>query len=312
VSGPGELTLTSIVLFTLGAYGVAAGAASGEQSVVAVGVFAFALFVIGIIWPIVVLAGIEIDAWTPADANVGEHYDVHVQLRGRVARVELRVLEPPGGWWVTAAPASGVIPRVASRRGVVRNLRIEMRTSAPLGVFVRSRVLRVQLPIELSVAPRPMLVSARPNRGAPRLREQPLAGLMAITSTPGLAPGDTVRAVRPYVPGDAARLVHWPSSARRGTLVVRDHEPPAAFGCAIVVDLNGSPEAAEAVASRAAGIGRAMFASGAALWCCSREEHGPVSAQVVDERDLGRRLARAVVGEPGVPPAGWPVEVVRA
>ena len=30
--GPGELTLTSIVLFTLGAYGVAAGAASGEQS----------------------------------------------------------------------------------------------------------------------------------------------------------------------------------------------------------------------------------------------------------------------------------------
>ena len=151
MSGPGELTLTSIVLFTLGAYGIAAGAASGEQSVVAVGVFAFALFVIGIVWPIVVLSGIEIQAWTPADATVGEHYEVHVRVRGRVSRVEVRVLEPAGRWWVTAAPASGVIPRVASHRGVVRSLRIEMRTTAPIGVFVRTRVLRVDLPIELSI-----------------------------------------------------------------------------------------------------------------------------------------------------------------
>jgi len=273
-------------------------------------VFAFALFVIGIIWPIVVLSGVEIDAWTPADATVGEHYDVHVHVRGRVSRVELRVLEPPGRWWVTAAPASGVIPRVASQRGVTRTLRVEMRTSAPLGVFVRTRVLRVNLPIELAVAPRPSLVSARPNSSAPRLRERPLDGVMAITSTPGLAPGDTVRAVRPYVPGDAARLVHWPSSARRGVLVVRDHEAPAAFGCAIVVDLNGDPEEVEAAASHAAGIGRAMFATGAAVWCCTHEERGPVSARVVDERDLGRRLARAVAGEPGSPPPGWSVEVV--
>ena len=312
MSGPGELTLTSIVLFTLGAYGIAAGAASGEQSVVAVGVFAFALFVIGIIWPIVVLSGIEIEAWTPADATVGEHYDVHVRLHGRVSRVELRVLEPPGRWWVTAAPASGVIPRVANHRGVVRSLRIEMRTSAPIGVFVRTRVVRVDLPIELSIAPQPTLVTSRPASAAPRLRERPLDGVMAITSSPGLAPGDTVRAVRPYVPGDAARLVHWPSSARRGTLVVRDHEAPAAFGVAIVADLNGSPDEVEAAASRAAGIGRALFAAGAAVWCCTREAPGPASARVVDERDLGRRLARAEAGEPGSPPPGWPVEVVRA
>jgi uncharacterized protein (DUF58 family) len=312
VNGPGELTLTSIVLFTLGAYGVAAGAASGEQSVVAVGVFAFALFVIGIVWPIVVLSGVEIDAWTPADATVGEHYEVHVQMRGRVSRVELRVLEPPGRFWMTASPTSGVIPRVASHRGVIRNLRIEMRTSAPMGVFVRSRVVRVQLPIELSVAPQPTAVGSTPAGGAPRLRERALDGVMAITSTPGLAPGDTVRAVRPYVPGDAARLVHWPSSARRGTLVVRDHEPPAAFGVAIVVDLNGTAEEAEAAASRAAGMGRALFAAGAAVWCCTSEARGPMSARVVDERELGRRLARAEPGELGTPPAGWPVETVRA
>src|SRR3954447_26289920 len=90
VNGPGELTLTSIVLFTLGAYGVAAGAASGEQSVVAVGVFAFVLFLVGIIWPIVALSGVGVAAWTPADAIVGEAYDLHVQLHGRATRVEVR------------------------------------------------------------------------------------------------------------------------------------------------------------------------------------------------------------------------------
>ena len=312
MSGPGELTLTSIVLFTLGAYGTAAGAASGEQGVVAVGVFAFALFVIGIIWPIVVLSGVEVDAWTPADATVGEHYDVHVRLRGRVARVELRVLDPPGRWWLTAAPATGVLPRVASQRGVVRTLRVELRTSAPIGVFVRTRVVRVELPVELSVAPQPAPATARPAGAAPRVLERPLDGVMALTATPGQGAGDTVRTVRPYVPGDAARLVHWPSSARRGTLVVRDHEPPAAFGCAIVVDLSGPADEAEVLASRAAGIGRALFAAGAAVWCCTYEARGPVSARVADERDLGRRLARAEAGEPGTPPAGWPVEVVRA
>ena len=44
------------------------------------------------------------------------------------------------------------------------------------------------------------------------------------------AGSDAVRAVRPYVPGDAARLVHWPTSARRGDARVREHDPPANEG----------------------------------------------------------------------------------
>ncbi len=311
MNGPGELTLTSIVLFTLGAYGIAAGAAAGEQSVVAVGVFAFALFVVGIIWPIVALSNVQVDAWTPADGTVGEPFDVHLRLQGRVARVEVRILEPPGQWWVTASPASGVIGRIAKRRGVFDHLRIELRTSAPIGVFVRSRVLRVELPIELTVAPQPTSAPVRP-AATPRVHERPHDGVISLTSPPGQGAGDTVRAVRPYVPGDAARLVHWPSSARRGTLVVRDHEPPATLGIAIVVDLNGPADEVEEAASRAAGIGRATFAAGGAVWCCTNEERGPVSARVADQRELGRRLARATAGEPASAPPGWPVEVVRS
>jgi uncharacterized protein (DUF58 family) len=105
--------------------------------------------------------------------------------------------------------------------------------------------------------------------------------------------------------------VHWPTSARRGSLVVREHEPPPAVGLALVVDLSGSGEEAEAAASRAAGIGRATLAAGGAVWLCTREAGGPVSAAVVGARDLGRRLAAAEPGEPGAAPEGWSVEVVR-
>lgn len=303
MNGPGELTLTSIVLFTLGAYGVAAGAAAGDQSVVAVGVFAFSLFVVGIVAPIVSLARVEVDAWAAPDAMVGERHDLRIRLRGNAARVAVRVVDPPGEWARTASPSHGVVPRVWSRRGVFQSVRLELRTSAPLGVFVRSRFVRVALPVPLAVAPKPTLSS-------PRLWARPRDGALTTSPTSVHGPGDTVRAVRPYVPGDAARLVHWPTSARRGSLVVREHEPPPAVGIALVVDLNSADDA-EAAASRAAGIGRATLAAGGSVWCCTSEVNGPVSALVRDAADLGRRLARAQPGAPGLPPEGWAVEVVR-
>ena len=75
MNGPGELTLTSIVLFTLGAYGVAAGAASGQQSVVAVGVFGVVVVVgavvvvaVGVVVVVVVLPA----ASRPTAVNVCE------------------------------------------------------------------------------------------------------------------------------------------------------------------------------------------------------------------------------------------------
>ena len=133
----------------------------------------------------------------------------------------------------------------------------------------------------------------------------------SVAALSGPRSGDTVRSVRPYVAGDPARLVHWPTTARLGTLVVREHEPSAAIGVALVVDLTGDRDV-ERVASRAAGIGRATLAANGSLWLCTSETSGPVSARVVDVRDLSRRLARAGAGTPGAPPPGWPVETLRA
>jgi uncharacterized protein (DUF58 family) len=301
--GPGDLTLASIVLFTLGAYGVAAGAATGEQAVVAVGIFAFTLFVVGIVWPVAALSRLDVEVIAPTDATVGETVNLRVAVKGRCSRFDVRVLDPSGSWWSTAAPTTGFVPHVASRRGVFGYVRVQLRTSAPIGVFVRTRTLRVQLPAPTTVAPRARL--AGPVLG-------PVPDEMFATASSRLTRGggDTVRSVRPYVPGDPARLVHWPTSARRGELVVREHEPPPAVGVALVVDLRGSEP--EAAASVAMGLGVATLAAGGIVWCCTSEDGEPVSDLITDARDLGRRLARAGAGQPGTPPEGWPVETVSA
>jgi len=301
--GPGDLTLASIVLFTLGAYGVAAGAATGEEAVVAVGVFAFTVFVAGIVWPVVALARVGVEVVAPADATAGDQVELGVHVTGRAPRVDIRVLDPVGPWWRTSSPARGRITHTAARRGVFRIIRVQLRTSAPVGVFVRTRTLRVELPAPITVAPR--AASA-----APVL--QPIAdeavATSAITFVKGV--GDTVRAVRPYVPGDPARLVHWPTSARRGELVVREHEPPPALGVALVVDLRGDKP--ESAASRAMGLGVATLRAGGVVWCCTHESGEAVSEAVPNTRALGRRLARATPGPPGEPPEGWSTEVVTA
>jgi uncharacterized protein (DUF58 family) len=301
--GPGDLTLTSIVLFTLGAYGVAAGAATGQEAVVAVGVFAFTLFAIGIVWPIISIARLRVSVVSPTDATVGDVVVLHVQVHGRAPRVDIRALDPPGTWWRTSAPASGTLPHAAVRRGVFGSVRIQVRTSAPLGVFVRTRTLRVDLGAPITVAPRPTVASAvlRP------VPDERVSSGVAEFSRGG---GDTVRSVRPYAPGDPARLVHWPTSARRGEIVVREHEPPPAQGVALVVDLRGPRP--EATASLAAGIGAATLAAGGVVWCGTDERGITVGETVANARELGRRLARAGPGAPALPPEGWPVEVVSA
>jgi uncharacterized protein (DUF58 family) len=301
--GPGDLTLASIILFTLGAYGVAAGAATGQQAVVAVGVFAFTLFVVGIVWPVASLARLDVDVVAPADATVGDTIDLRVSVRGRSSRFELRVLDPAGPWLRTSSPTEGVVPHTASRRGMFSVVRVQLRTSAPVGVFVRTRTLRVDLPAPITVAP-------RAHAAPPMLQGVPEELFASSSPTLTRGSGDTFRSVRPYVPGDPARLVHWPTSARRGELVVREYEPPPALGVALLVDLNGI--AAEAAATRAMSIGTATLAAGGVVWLCTSEADGPVSDAVPDVRTLGRRLARATEGPLPEPPQGWAQEVIRA
>ena len=299
-TGPGEFTLVAIGCFALAIYGIAGGAAAGEEATTAVGVFALACFVLGVWWPVASLARVRLSVRAPSDAAAGEVVHLRVTISGR-GRLEVRTADASAPWCHTALPAEVTVGSRVATRGVVTQVRIQLRSAAPLGMFTRFRTVAVMLPRPLYVAPRTELRGVVPGSAPDRSGGPALEARQA-------GPGETVRAVREYVAGDPARNVHWPTSARRGSLFVREHEPSPPIGIAITADLGGpDPEAA---AVEAMSTGAAMLAAGGRVWLTTCEEDGPVGGEVSDRRELGQRLARARPGMVPDPPAGWSRAVV--
>ncbi|MCZ7630128.1 MAG: DUF58 domain-containing protein [Microthrixaceae bacterium] len=142
----------------------------------------------------------------------------------------------------------------------------------------------------------------------------PVAGLAGSANEPAAPPGvvnsgDTVRSVRPYVRGDPAHLVHWPTSAHAGELMVMELEPPADHLLVVVVDLRraGGAEQAEAVENAvrlAAGAVQRGLDEAMRVMLCTAQPDGPSTVEVHDIRRMRRLLAAAVPGPPGGVPEG--------
>ncbi|MFZ0666387.1 MAG: DUF58 domain-containing protein [Acidimicrobiales bacterium] len=72
-------------------------------------------------------------------------------------------------------------------------------------------------------------------------------------------PGFDLAGLRPYVPGDRLRLLHWPTLARTGELIVREFEGSGTDAVTIIMDDRaGAVDASgfEAIVSATAGIGK--------------------------------------------------------
>ena len=259
----------------------------------------FAVLVIGVVAPLVLVRRVTVHASSPRDATVGELVPVTVELGGRSAGIEVRALDPTGPWQRAAAPGRGTVAHLADRRGLFGALRIEVRVTAPLGVLAAHQVHDITLRYAVEVAPRAIAVTWLPSPA-------PVEGGVVDRGLPAPT-GDLVRSVRPYVLGDAPHLVHWPSSARLGELVVRELEPPSPVGQAVVVDLRDLGADTERAAAYALGACRSVLGRGGRLLLATCEASGPVVGEVRTVLDAGRRLARAVPGAPGAPPVGWPV-----
>lgn len=298
--GGSRLTGTGAVLLAIVIFLIASPPTTVETEVVAVVWATLAgILVVGVAAPLVLVRQVQIEASSPRDATVGEIVPIAVTVSGRSAGLEIRALDPTGDWYRAAAPGLGHVGHLADTRGLFRGLRVEARVTAPLGILAAHRVYDVMLPYAVEVAPRPLSVAWLP---APAPVETgPLDRTVAALS------GDLVRSVRPYASGDAPRLVHWPSSARLGELVVRELEPPAPVGQAVALDLRDLGPDTERAASYALGACRAVLATGGHLLLATCEAGGPVVGRVRSQVDAGRRLARAVPGRPGIPPEGWPV-----
>ncbi len=303
--GGSRLTgLGAVLLAVIVAGAMAPPQAADRQIMVIVWAAVLAMFLVGVPWPLVAARRIQVKATSPPDATVGDHVALDVETSGSGSTCEIRVLDPTGPWHRCSIGVTGTLDHLAEHRGVFQVVRVEVRVTAPLGLLAAHRVHNLELSRPVVVAPRPLQVSWQPT-AAPVEEGSHLM-------TPGLPGGDLVRSVRPYVTGDPARLVHWPSSARTGTIVVREMEPPTPLAQALVLDLRDLSVDVERAASYAYGAARAVLAGGGQLMLCTCEAAGPVTALVATPRDAGRRLARAVVGPPGEPPHGWPlVEIGR-
>ena len=119
---------------------------------------------------------------------------------------------------------------VCSRRGAFRLGQVRLRTGDPFGFFERERQLQDTL--ELLVYPH--VVPLR-QLGLPL--QHPALDL-ASTSSPIADPTRTAT-VRDYRPDDPQRLIHWPTTARRGSLQVRVLEPATSLHVSLLLDVRG-------------------------------------------------------------------------
>jgi uncharacterized protein (DUF58 family) len=125
---------------------------------------------------------------------------------------------------------------ICTRRGVFTLGPICLRGSDPFGIYSFTVRLSSQTTILVSppVIPQPDIrISPGGRAGEGRLRQNALE--QTLTSS----------RVHPYQPGDSLRMIHWPTTARKGTLYSRvfDHMPASDWW--IFVDLESRAQAGE-------------------------------------------------------------------
>lgn len=132
------------------------------------------------------------------------------QFAGQRRAIELPQLEP-------GLPTTLRYPVHATRRGVHRLGPLLEERSDPFALVVRS----VRHDVTAEVHVHPVIHPLRLPQSGGHLRQ---AG--AVVNRFSRDPIADFRSLREYVVGDDARLVHWASTAKTGTLVVRDHIEP--------------------------------------------------------------------------------------
>ncbi len=264
-----------------------------------------AVVVIGTIWPLWVVATSTVSVRpTGSDVVVGDPVGFEVTVTSGGGPVEVSL---GGGdaierrWWSAIGRSTRSVAPTATGRCVLRDLEVEVRSSAPLGVL---RVLRRH---DIALAA-PVWIAPAPIEQRWRVESTERRALDGSARQPSNA-GDLVRSVRHYVPGDPAHLVHWPTSARAGELLIRELEPPGDLLVAVVVHLD---DADDTVAGRAAGLVEAISEAGGSVILCTATEDGPAATTVASRLHAGRLLAAAIAAPPAPPPPGTRAEHVRS
>ncbi len=184
------------------------------------------------------------------------------------------------------------------RRGAYRIDPLRLRTSDPFGLisFERRFGTSRQVLVYPTAAELPRYRMPTPNPGQSAVRYRPATG-----------PAPVVGSIRPYSDGDSERLVHWPSSLRRGRLMVKQFDEERGDECWVVVDVRqraAAPEPEESSAELAISAAAAVTKRLAALRHPvglivngARLERIPVGLGVAHAQRINEALALAEAGQ---------------
>ena len=208
----------------------------------------------------------------PPRVHVGDNSRVELSIRNRRRRRspvlalrdvlaggprQARFLLPPLGPG-QSDQASYRLP--ADRRGVFTIGPLEAERSDPFGLTRRSSAIA---PVaELTVYPRIDPVRPLPDSpGRDRHHTTPRAAAVGLT-------GEDFYALRAYQQGDDLRRVHWPSTARRDEIMIRQNEVPWQGRATIVLDIRArlhTEASLEAAVSAAASVVTACWQHGSVV-----------------------------------------------
>ena len=205
----------------------------------------------------------------PARVQAGDECRVELSVanRGRRATAVIELRDRVGGGprlarLLLAPLAAGAEERATYRipteqRGVLSVGPLEARRFDPLALATTARTIA---PVtELVVYP-----TVEPVLALPRAPGDDRKGGSRRAAAMGSA-GEDFYALRPWAVGDDLRRVHWPSTARRDELMVRQHDVPWQGRATVVLDLRAryhDEDSVEQAVSAAASIAAASGQGG--------------------------------------------------
>ena len=195
---------------------------------------------------------------TPRGVTVGNPVRIRYQVVNRRKRIPAFALEIgeedlPGQAFVPFLGAGATVAAASEnrfiRRGVFPLVAVTVSTSFPFGLFRKTRTL--EAPGELVIWPRTDRKLRPPATGGGR---SPLGGALPVGAA---GPRGEYRGLRGYRPGDDPRDIHWRTSARLGTPMVKEYEENRGETLWVCLDTRGeagdeAEDAVETAASLAA------------------------------------------------------------
>lgn len=233
-------TRTGVIVGVASAALVLVGRLLGLTELYAIGAAIGLLAVVCALWvalrrlDIVVTRGVR-----PSRVHVGNPCTVEIEVRNRAGRATpvLRLLDPvtgTAGADLLLAPiglrrSTSVAYRLpTNKRGIVTVGPMQVAMTDPFGLS--STRSPAAPPVDVTVLPRVDDISPLPRSVGPDPDGTAETGSLGRS-------GEDFAALRPYIVGDDLRRVHWPSSARTGDLLVRQHDIPWQGRVCVVLDL---------------------------------------------------------------------------